>query len=221
MQSAKFEATVVNFKTTGKKTIVQLELTNSAAARNYMFLVGALDKDVHVLLGDPQSGIEDYGVRVEHPGLKITTGPSGVVERVSKEDQEDDDQQKLELESEETETEQESDESETKTEETAQEDFELEYDDEKASEEVTEEEAVTVEVEGKDALENYILSGKAPKYDDIPYDFPELLKRKMKGETWMEIATSLKVSSTQLSAAWSKYRKNVKAYMEGEEHGAA
>lgn len=84
-----------------------------------------------------------------------------------------------------------------------------------------EEASIMIEVKGKDELETFILNGKAPKYEDIPYDFPELLKRKLNGETWLEISTSLKISSNTLSAAWSKYRKQVKAYMEGEEHGAA
>lgn len=76
-------------------------------------------------------------------------------------------------------------------------------------------------LEGKDELETFILNGKAPNYEDIPYDFPELLKRKQAGETWLEIASSMKIPQSTLSAAWSKYRKKVKAYMEGEEHGAA
>jgi hypothetical protein len=102
-----------------------------------------------------------------------------------------------------------------------EEDFEVEFEGKRQEQEPDPAEEDAERIEGKDELETFILNGKAPKYDDIPYDFPELLKRKMAGETWMVIATSLKVSSTTLSAAWSKYRKQVKAYMEGEEHGAA
>lgn len=219
MNQAKFEATVVNFKTTGKKTIVQLELTNSAAARNYMFLVGALDKDVQVQLGDQQASIEDFGVKADRPGLIFSAGPSGVVEQVSKEEGE---QEFINLtdETEETETEQETNESEAENDESEQ-DPELENDQGDKNQEPDPVEEDADRIEGKDELETFILNGKAPVYEDIPYDFPELLKRKVKGETWMEIATSLKITSTALSAAWSKYRKQVKAYMEGEEHGAA
>jgi hypothetical protein len=98
------------------------------------------------------------------------------------------------------------------------EDFDTEFE---GKQPVQEPEQEDNQIEGKDELETFILNGKAPKYEDIPYDFPELLKRKMSGETWMKIAASLKIDSGTLSTAWTKYRKQVKAYMEGEEHGAA
>jgi hypothetical protein len=174
-----------------------------------------------IQFGNPQTGIEDFGIRVERPGLLFTAGPSGVVERI---DSEEEDQEQIDITDvpDETESEQESDESETESEESEQDGFEIEYDNKKVPDQEPDPAEEDAErIEGKDELETFILNGKAPKYDDIPYDFPELLKRKMAGETWMVIATSLKVSSTTLSAAWSKYRKQVKAYMEGEEHGAA
>ncbi|MGG1554977.1 2-methylcitrate dehydratase [Paenibacillus ferrarius] len=74
---------------------------------------------------------------------------------------------------------------------------------------------------GKDELENFILSGHAPDYEDLAYDFKELLTRKRNGETWMEIAQSLKVSSSKLAGDWSEYKKRVKAFLAGEENGAA
>ncbi|MBP1961189.1 hypothetical protein [Paenibacillus aceris] len=73
---------------------------------------------------------------------------------------------------------------------------------------------------GKDELENFILGGYGPSYEDLPYDFTELLSRKRKGETWMEIAQSLKISSSKLSADWSEYIKRIKAVLDGE-NGAA
>lgn len=74
---------------------------------------------------------------------------------------------------------------------------------------------------GKDELENFILGGYGPAFEDLPYDFKELLTRKCNGETWMEIAQSLKISSSKLSADWSEYKKRVKASLDGEENGAA
>lgn len=77
----------------------------------------------------------------------------------------------------------------------------------------------------KEALEQFILSGQAPIFEDIPYDFPELLKRKLSGETWMQIANSLGTSSTKMQSAWSKYKKLVAEHMaksnNGGEQGAA
>lgn len=78
-----------------------------------------------------------------------------------------------------------------------------------------------VEVQGKDELENFILSGNAPSYDDLPFDFPALLKEKRSGKTWVEVASSIGLGSGQLSAKWNEYKNRVKAYMNGEEHGAA
>ncbi|WP_179232883.1 hypothetical protein [Paenibacillus rigui] len=68
-------------------------------------------------------------------------------------------------------------------------------------------------------VEGYILENN-PTFEDIQYDFPELLKRKKSGESWMEIAQSLKVPSTTLQAAWNKYKKKVKESMKGQD-GAA
>lgn len=58
-------------------------------------------------------------------------------------------------------------------------------------------------------IESYILQAK-PAFPDIPYDFPTLLHRRKSGETWMQIAGTLGVRSTQLAAAYSKYKKRIK-----------
>ncbi|NRQ56064.1 hypothetical protein [Brevibacillus sp. HD1.4A] len=65
----------------------------------------------------------------------------------------------------------------------------------------------------KEALEQFILSGQAPIFADIPFDFPSLLKRKLAGETWMQIANSIGESSTKMQSAWSKYKKLVAEHM--------
>ncbi|MFC6545236.1 hypothetical protein [Cohnella cellulosilytica] len=57
-------------------------------------------------------------------------------------------------------------------------------------------------------IETVILAER-PVFEDIPYDFPTLLERRKGGETWMQIAGTLGIPSTKLSAAWSKYKKRV------------
>lgn len=57
-----------------------------------------------------------------------------------------------------------------------------------------------------DILEAYILEHK-PQFDDVELDFPELLRqRKEDKKTWMNIATSLNISSGKFSAAWKSYK---------------
>ncbi|QDS35864.1 hypothetical protein [Brevibacillus brevis] len=75
----------------------------------------------------------------------------------------------------------------------------------------------------KDKLVAFILSGQAPVFDDVEYDFPALLARKQNGETWIKIASSIGTSSSKLQTAWSKYKKLVAEHMakNGEEPGAA
>ncbi|UUZ93200.1 hypothetical protein LJK87_49905 [Paenibacillus sp. P25] len=57
-------------------------------------------------------------------------------------------------------------------------------------------------------IEDIILNEK-PVFEDIPYDFPALLVRRKSGETWLQIASSIGVTSGQLSAAYSKYKKRL------------
>lgn len=76
----------------------------------------------------------------------------------------------------------------------------------------------------KEKLEAFILSGQAPSFEEIEFDFPSLLARRHNGETWIKIASSIGTSSTKLQAAWSKYKKLVAEHMakkNGEEPGAA
>jgi len=63
-------------------------------------------------------------------------------------------------------------------------------------------------------IESVILAER-PFFEDIPYDFPTLLERRKGGETWMQIAGTLGIASTKLSAAWSKYKKRVAEHRGG------
>lgn len=76
----------------------------------------------------------------------------------------------------------------------------------------------------KAKLEAFILSGQAPVFEEIEFDFPALLARRKSGETWLKIAPTIGTSSTKLQAAWGKYKKLVAEHMakqNGEEPGAA
>ncbi|NOU65872.1 hypothetical protein GC096_17700 [Paenibacillus sp. LMG 31461] len=46
------------------------------------------------------------------------------------------------------------------------------------------------------------------------------LKRKLSDETWMEIAISSQCNFISVFSSMYKYRKQVKAQMEGENHGS-
>ncbi|MBU5673219.1 hypothetical protein [Paenibacillus brevis] len=65
----------------------------------------------------------------------------------------------------------------------------------------------------KEALEEYIIS-QAPTFEDIPFDFPALLKqRKEESKTWMQIAKEAGVPSSQISSKYSAYKKRVEKLM--------
>ncbi|WP_431090837.1 hypothetical protein [Paenibacillus sp. 8b26] len=65
----------------------------------------------------------------------------------------------------------------------------------------------------KDELENYILKAR-PTFEDITVDFPTLLQqRREEGKTWMQIATSIGLTSGQLTTKWSAYKKKVAKQM--------
>lgn len=220
MTVAKLKAKIGTIALGAKNVKVVLEISRKEFFRNSDFFGGEME-EVDVTLGDLQASMEDYGIRAA-PGFKTYQADShGVVQNLDKGGQDADDMfdESSEQESEETETE------ETESD-PAQEDFELDYDEtEQTEEEETEsqdsDEDPAPEVQGKDELENFILSGNAPSYDDLPFDFPTLLKEKRSGKTWVEVASSIGLGSGQLSAKWNEYKNRVKAYMNGEEHGAA
>lgn len=218
-----FKAKIGPITVDEKKTVLKLIFPEEFDLISVYQLMKQKGKTVKIeIFSEEQLSIDDVGVPTPHrSGISFVAGPSGIVEHV--ESEEEDQEQLLDItdETDETETEQVTEETNREPDESQQENFELEFENQTQECQEADPEEDAERIEGKDELETFIMNGKAPKYDDIPFDFPELLKRKLAGETWMQIATSLKTSSTTLSAAWSKYRKKVKAYMEGEENGAA
>jgi hypothetical protein len=216
MNNAKFKATLVDFKVNGKKTVLKLELSNTEASRNFGFLVGSLDEDVHVQLGDPQVSMEELGVKAEQRVyLPYSVQKDGTVDLQG-------DQEELDLEQETEESEQENDE--TEQEEGAEEGEGLEDldfgEDETAQDTAGDEVEEGDTLEAKDDVEAFVLSGKT--FGDEEVDWQVLLRRKKAGETWMELSKSLGITSSKLSTAWQTYKKRVKEYLNAEEeHGAA
>lgn len=65
----------------------------------------------------------------------------------------------------------------------------------------------------KEALEEFIIN-QAPTFEDIPFDFPALLKQRKEGsKTWMQIAKEVGVPSSQISSKYSAYKKRVEKLM--------
>ncbi|MGP0583678.1 hypothetical protein [Paenibacillus timonensis] len=65
----------------------------------------------------------------------------------------------------------------------------------------------------KEAIEEFIIN-QAPIFEDIPFDFPTLLKqRKEESKTWMQIAKEAGVPSSQISTKYSLYKKRVEKLM--------
>lgn len=79
------------------------------------------------------------------------------------------------------------------------------------AEELNDEEEPDGEVD-QQTLENFILTER-PKFDDIPFNFPEMIERKKAdGLKWHDMpkVLGLNISSTKLQSAYSEYKKRCK-----------
>lgn len=61
----------------------------------------------------------------------------------------------------------------------------------------------------REIIDEFILSGMAPSYDDLPYDFADIVKRRLEGETYMKLASELGISSGKIVELIDEYRKRV------------
>ncbi|WP_433943388.1 hypothetical protein [Paenibacillus sp. SN-8-1] len=66
----------------------------------------------------------------------------------------------------------------------------------------------------KEELEQFILKEK-PIFEDIPFDFPKFLEQRNGGMTWLQIAKSEGVPSTQISSKYRTYKERVAEMMKG------
>ncbi|ERI10856.1 hypothetical protein [Aneurinibacillus aneurinilyticus] len=62
-------------------------------------------------------------------------------------------------------------------------------------------------------IEEYILSGKAPIFEDIKFDFPELLHKKQKLGSWKKVAMQTGDSIGQLTREYKAYKARVAEQM--------
>jgi len=69
-----------------------------------------------------------------------------------------------------------------------------------------EEEQVDLEI-----VDSFILSGLSPNYVDLPYDFANIVKRKLEGESYYKLANELEISSGKIVEYVDEYRKRVAA----------
>lgn len=231
---AQFTALVKKMATDDKKMVLSLELVGNIEPTSLVKLVDMIGDKVTVNLGNPQMVMEfDEDDREERRGLSVTTDQSGVVTQISGNSEEDNkDTGDIENEGDESSEKGEGSENtsiQTEDSENNSPDPEQQSQEESDGntndgdqEENKQEDAVAAI--DKDKLVAFILSGQAPAFDEVEYDFPALLARKQNGETWIKIASSIGTSSTKLQAAWAKYKKLVTEHMakqNGEEPGAA
>ncbi|WP_374019035.1 hypothetical protein ABU162_04610 [Paenibacillus thiaminolyticus] len=61
----------------------------------------------------------------------------------------------------------------------------------------------------KNVVDDFIIAGMAPSYEDLPYDFPAYVQRIRSGETYLKIANELEMSSGKVSEIFDEYRARV------------
>jgi|GEM_PF-5307605 len=66
----------------------------------------------------------------------------------------------------------------------------------------------TPQVEPK-IINEFILSGQAPTFEDLPYNFIDIVTRREAGERSMDIATSLDLTSGKWSKIWKDYKGRI------------
>ncbi|MEZ2661463.1 hypothetical protein [Aneurinibacillus aneurinilyticus] len=195
--NSEFRAHVAGLNTTDKKIKLTLEL-DAEINPNALFSVHQMvGEKVIVNMGSPQMSMnfdepENEEMHLEQPaGIKYETDASGVVvnmfplpEPTGEEKQEPAAEGETVIEGEFT----------VVTE--GQEETEQEPDN--AEQGPTEEE-----------VEEYILSGKAPHFEDIEFDFPELLHKKKNIGSWTQVAANMGISIGKLRRDYKTYKARV------------
>ncbi len=182
-----FRAYVVGLNATDKKMKLTMELDSEIKAEDLLAITKMRGHYVFVTLGDPQLSM-DFGDENEEEEtsdaepITYQTDSSGVVINMFN-------------------TKPEGEESDT----AGQEDGNPDDTQEETEQEPDNSEQGPTEEE----VEEYILSGKAPYYEDIPYDFPELLHKKRSGTTWTKMAMQLDTSLGKLTRSFKEYKDRV------------
>ncbi|WP_026678197.1 hypothetical protein [Fictibacillus gelatini] len=78
----------------------------------------------------------------------------------------------------------------------------------------------------RNIVDEFILSGMAPTYDDLPKDFANIFKRRLEGESYSRLASELQISSGKIVELMDDYRARVAPlaekwweWKEGQEKG--
>lgn len=238
---AKFTATMgKGFKVGESDVEIKLTLPLKVVQEHFMFLSTNQGEKINVFLGDPQVafdfGEDEDAMYQKFTGRYVTTDGSGVVTKVEKPDEQDDENQQslfdqdLERESNPTVDEASRPEQDGTGLDSDVPDWmsdegkgELDFTEDGSSQEPGDssestdyEREIMGEFEAeisKEALEEFIIN-QAPTFEDIPFDFPTLLKkRKEESKTWMQIAKEAGVPSSQISSKYSLYKKRVEKLM--------
>lgn len=61
----------------------------------------------------------------------------------------------------------------------------------------------------REIVDEFIISGLAPSFDGMPNKMPEIVKRRMEGESYLKLANELNISSGQIIEVIDEYRQRV------------
>ncbi|MGG1344141.1 2-methylcitrate dehydratase [Bacillus toyonensis] len=61
----------------------------------------------------------------------------------------------------------------------------------------------------REIVDEFIISGLAPSFDGLPKKLPEIVKRRLEGESYLKLANKLDMSSGQIIEVIDEYRKRV------------
>ncbi|MCM3736427.1 2-methylcitrate dehydratase [Bacillus cytotoxicus] len=61
----------------------------------------------------------------------------------------------------------------------------------------------------REIIDEFIISGLAPGFHDLPHDFAHLVKRKLEGESYLKLANELKIANVKLIEMVDDYRSRI------------
>jgi len=61
----------------------------------------------------------------------------------------------------------------------------------------------------REVIDQFITEGMSPNYNDLPYDFAHIVKRRLNGETYEKLARELDISRKELVEFIDIYRKRI------------
>ncbi|MEC5308908.1 2-methylcitrate dehydratase, partial [Bacillus thuringiensis] len=61
----------------------------------------------------------------------------------------------------------------------------------------------------REIIDAFIISGLAPNFEGMPNKLPDIVKRRLEGESYLKLANELSMSSGQIIEVIDEYRKRV------------